>query len=388
MYVGTVAYKTCMGKENAMANNDRIYLAYSGQLGKEFELETKKRINWILEQSQYSSKVLDIGCSQGIVSLLLGEQGKTVTGIDIQPEAIEYAQNLMNEKYNHVKSNVEFKCIDFMQFKSDSKYDCIIITEVLEHLDEAGSFLEKAKTLLKENGKMILSVPFGVIDHPDHKSVFYLTNFYELVNKYFNVYSMVFIERWMGMIAGCEKREETKSEISRKDVILEEQNFEVLDKKMGNRIRELYNNWMNANSKYKEASENYISLKNMYNKILKEHNEDAEKYDKLLEEYNKLLEKHTYIIDENEKNFKERNDAIEKYEVRLKEYYKDIATTIEIINEFERRLQRLNGQNQNLAAANQQYQLRLEKIENNKIWKLEIKVYRKLKALKAKLRKG
>lgn len=61
---------------------------------------------------------------------------------------------------------------------------------------------------------------------------------------------------------------------------------------------------------------------------------------------------------------------------------------MEVISELQRKVQRLGSQNRNLAADNEQYRLRLEKIENNFIWKAEIKVYRKLKAIKNKVSRG
>ena len=389
-----------------MANNDRIYLAYSGQLGEEFEKITKRRIEWIQEQTKTYGQILDIGCSQGIVSLLLGEKGKKVKGIDIQPEAIEFAQGLLKNEYAHVEECVEFECIDFMLYESDRKYDCIIITEVLEHLKEPDKFLEKAVSFLKPGGKMVISVPFGVMDHPDHVSTFYLTNFYGLLQKYFYIYSFEFMERWMGVTAGLEEDSENSFQIDKDAIKKEERNFEILDRKMNQRIETLYDNMCNANSKYKQSTTNYSQLKlkmgeqeDRYKNALKEKEEQykeqvqkCKEQEKKCKEQEKKRKEQEEKCKEQEKLCREQEELCrkqeEKYRKNLEEQYKDLASTVEVISELQRKVQRLGGQNKNLAADNEQYRLRLEKIESNFIWKAEIKVYRKLKAIKNKVSRG
>lgn len=375
-----------------MANNDRVYLAYSGQLGEEFEKTTKRRIEWIQEQTKTYGQILDIGCSQGIISLLLGEQGKKVKGIDIQPEAIEFAEGLLRNEYAHVGECVEFECTDFMLYESDIKYDCIIITEVLEHLEEPDKFLEKAVSFLKPGGKMVISVPFGVMDHPDHVSTFYLTNFYSLLQKYLYVYSFEFMERWMGVTAGLEEDKGNSFQIDKAAIREEESNFEILDRKMNQRIELLYNNMNNANSKYKQSTTNYSQLKlkmgeqeeRYKNALNKKEEQYKEQVQKCREQEEKRKEQEEKCREQEEKCRKQE----EKYKKSLEEQYRDLTSTVEVISELQRKVQRLGSQNRNLAADNEQYRLRLEKIENNFIWKAEIKVYRKLKAIKNKVSRG
>ncbi len=396
-----------------MANNDRVYLAYSGQLGEEFEKTTKRRIEWIQEQTKTYGQILDIGCSQGIISLLLGEQGKKVKGIDIQPEAIEFAEGLLRNEYAHVGECVEFECTDFMLYESDIKYDCIIITEVLEHLEEPDKFLEKAVSFLKPGGKMVISVPFGVMDHPDHVSTFYLTNFYSLLQKYLYVYSFEFMERWMGVTAGLEEDKGNSFQIDKAAIREEESNFEILDRKMNQRIELLYNNMNNANSKYKQSTTNYSQLKlkmgeqeerykNALNKKEEQYKEQVQKCreqeEKRKEQEEKCREQEEKRREQEEKcreleeKCREQEEKCrkqeEKYKKSLEEQYRDLTSTVEVISELQRKVQRLGSQNRNLAADNEQYRLRLEKIENNFIWKAEIKVYRKLKAIKNKVSRG
>ena len=385
-----------------MANNDRVYLAYSGQLGEALENKTKQRIAWILKQAETYEKILDIGCSQGIVSLLLGEKGKKVKGIDIQPEAIEFAQGLLKNEYAHVGERVEFECIDFMLYESDIKYDCIIITEILEHLVEPDKFLRKAASFLKHDGKMIVSVPFGVMIHPDHVSTFYLTNLYNLLRKYLHVYSCEFVKEWMGVTAGLEDNK-NGFQINKEAIEAEESNFEIVDRRLNERIISLVDNVREANNKYKKATSDYERIKLMMNEQGEKYKSIlAEKEEKYKEQVQKCKEQEMLYTEQKEKcreqeekcreqeeKCREQEEKCreqeEKYRINLEQQYKDLASTVEIISELHRKMQRLSSQNRSLAVDNEQYRIRLEKIESNYVWKTEIKVYRKLKAIKNKL---
>lgn len=393
-----------------MGNNDRVYLAYSGQLGEQFENKTKERIQWILEQAGDKQHVLDIGCSQGIVSILLAEQGKNVKGIDIQEEAIDFAKNLVHEKYQHVENKVTFECMDFMDYEMNEKFDCIVITEVLEHLNNPKAFLEKASKLLEDNGIMIISVPFGVMDHPDHVSTFYMNNFFELINCYLDVYSLNFMGRWLGCTAGQKDSKATSIEINTEQIQAEEKNFELIDREMTVRISELYKNWTDASTKYRQVTEQYKSMKEKYieaiekqkdlleNKDIrmKELQNQKEEVQRQIGEYQKQIEKLQNQLEKEKTQLEaervrvgiEKDEVEEKYQSTLKNSYQDLSTTIELIDEMSKKMDRLNGQYKNAVDMNEQYRTRIEKIENNIIWKCEIKAYRKLKAIKRKIVRG
>ena len=51
---------------------DRIWEAYSGKLGNTMMKSSKGRIDWICSKVE-GSYVLDVGCSQGISSIILAK---------------------------------------------------------------------------------------------------------------------------------------------------------------------------------------------------------------------------------------------------------------------------------------------------------------------------
>ena len=115
------------------------------------------RIKFILEtlnkKNLNNTTVLDIGCGGGLVSEGLSKIGATVTGIDFIKENIKVAK--MHAKKNNLE--IDYFVKDFEKEKITSKYDVIIILEVLEHLKNWEEFIKKIKLSLNKNGTLIIS---------------------------------------------------------------------------------------------------------------------------------------------------------------------------------------------------------------------------------------
>lgn len=185
---------------------DRIFDAYNGNMGVEFMRKTRERLNWICSRVQ-GRRVLDVGCSQGVVPILLGRSGFVVQGLDINPKAVEFAANELKKELPTVQRNVTFSVGNFAQFDSgDAKYDTVVIGEVLEHLVRPDVFVSKAFDLLNVGGLILITVPFGINDDPDHRQTFYFSKIKTMLSPYFNVKETAYFGAWIGFVA--ERREE------------------------------------------------------------------------------------------------------------------------------------------------------------------------------------
>ena len=179
---------------------DAIYEAYMGDMDKDFTRKVRERIHWICGHVQ-GYNVLDIGCSQGITSILCGRENKNVIGLDVEQRCIDFANESLKTESVAVQERVQFKQENFLAFKSeDAWFDTIIMTEVLEHIFNVEEFLEKAKRLLKVNGRLIVTVPFGINDYYDHKRTYYFYDLYEKLQKYYLVEQVEFFGKWIGYI--------------------------------------------------------------------------------------------------------------------------------------------------------------------------------------------
>ncbi|HEU0063944.1 MAG TPA: methyltransferase domain-containing protein [Flavisolibacter sp.] len=119
-----------------------------------------KRLHFIIDTFQNrlpkSATVLDVGCGNGIISRGIGQHGYTVYGIDISEKAIEKARALTN------LTNVSFDVVSAEQLVADGKkYDAVICSEVLEHLNQPEKLLNTLYQSLTENGILIVTVPNG-----------------------------------------------------------------------------------------------------------------------------------------------------------------------------------------------------------------------------------
>ena len=107
-------------------NLDKISQSYMGELGALSKQKSRTRIDWICKKVK-GKNVLDVGCSQGITSILLGRQNRHVVGIDLSVESIEYAENLKDKENKETVKNVSFIQGDFLQYKFNKKFDTIIM---------------------------------------------------------------------------------------------------------------------------------------------------------------------------------------------------------------------------------------------------------------------
>lgn len=92
-----------------------------------FSLSRYKFAARMLPQSS-KVKVLELGCQEGIGTLILGECGHQVLAVDFDREAICHAKN------NIKKDNITFKSADFMG-KNFGKFRAVVSLDVIEHID-------------------------------------------------------------------------------------------------------------------------------------------------------------------------------------------------------------------------------------------------------------
>ncbi|WP_190284767.1 methyltransferase domain-containing protein [Bacillus sp. S3] len=187
---------------------DRISEAYKGNMGEDFSVKTRNRINWIVNQVK-GEHILDIGCSQGVVPIILGREGKNVDAIDIAQESIDYAKSDLENEHATVQQKVTFKVANFMTEKElESSYETILLTEVLEHISDPYSFLKKIFDHLENDGLLVVTVPFGINDYFDHKRTYYFLDLYDHLSTYFSIEKIEYLGNWVGVV--CKKTSDTK----------------------------------------------------------------------------------------------------------------------------------------------------------------------------------
>ena len=99
-----------------------------------------------------SFRCLDIGCSSGIITSLLGNYFLTAIGIDIDQEALRYAKSRSSS------SNVYFLASDSMALPfKDNTIEVVVCNHVYEHVPDASRMMREIYRVLKKEGFCYLS---------------------------------------------------------------------------------------------------------------------------------------------------------------------------------------------------------------------------------------
>jgi len=100
-----------------------------------------------------NSTVIDFGGGSGVFSKSLCNYFNDVSIIDLDTEEAE------NIKEYFSLSNLKIYNQDINNFKTDIKYDTIIATDVLEHFQNLEEPLNFFRKYLKEEGKLLVTLP-------------------------------------------------------------------------------------------------------------------------------------------------------------------------------------------------------------------------------------
>ena len=104
------------------------------------------------ENIAIAPNILEIGCGLGYLTYSLNREGYKAKGLDISQEAVNKAiQNYGNY----------YTCANLFEYaiNHEKEYDILILTEVIEHLNDINSFMKSLKKLLRYEGKIILTTP-------------------------------------------------------------------------------------------------------------------------------------------------------------------------------------------------------------------------------------
>jgi ubiquinone biosynthesis O-methyltransferase len=102
--------------------------------------------------------VLDIGCGGGRLAIMCGKEGaKKVIGFDYTEEAIRIANLIL--RCSGLR-NVIFRVADLSEgLQCEERFDIVIMSEVIEHLETPLEILLKIKKVLREGGWLVVSCP-------------------------------------------------------------------------------------------------------------------------------------------------------------------------------------------------------------------------------------
>src|SRR6201996_2152074 len=118
------------------------------------DVATTRKFDYAFEKLQLKpgDHILEVGPGWGAWFEYASPRGIKCTGISISKESIRF----LTEKGKKLGYDWELIESDLFDYKSDTKYDAIVIMGVIEHLPDYLRVLEKFQTLVKPGGRIFL----------------------------------------------------------------------------------------------------------------------------------------------------------------------------------------------------------------------------------------
>jgi SAM-dependent methyltransferase len=152
--------------------------------------------DWLYESDENErSHVLDVACNDGWMAANLAAFDLTYTGIDLNPDCIERADERQVPGAVFMVGNA-LDAWDLTEF-ADPKdgYDVVVAFELVEHVPDPDAVLEAMVSVCKPGGSLFVSTPLGactggaldrwwVVEPAGHVRAFTPRSFAELLNRH------------------------------------------------------------------------------------------------------------------------------------------------------------------------------------------------------------
>jgi ubiquinone/menaquinone biosynthesis C-methylase UbiE len=180
---------------------DRITEVYEGELG-ELELQgvARNRVDWMCGQAR--GRTLDVGCSQGIATILLARSGITCIGIDHELDQVSAAVAYLAQEDPEAARHARFVAADAAGLPfADGYFETVLLGGVLGRLKDPGRVLTECRRVLAPSGRLVITTPFGADPHEDLRSVYFPASLAELVDDHAALLSLEIVDHHIRLLA-------------------------------------------------------------------------------------------------------------------------------------------------------------------------------------------
>ena len=109
----------------------------------------------LLARVPKNSTVLELGCATGYMTKYMKENLEcAVDVVEIDRESLAIASAYAEDSFEG-----DLEQTAWFEHYQEKRYDCVLIANVLEHIRNPLEVLQKARTLLKPSGKLLIAVP-------------------------------------------------------------------------------------------------------------------------------------------------------------------------------------------------------------------------------------
>lgn len=137
-------YTDKLYKQSGDYHRDETYIIEE----KLFKNIFSRRINQITRFIK-TGKVLEIGCSTGLMLSLFKIKGFDAKGVELSRKAAEKA----------IEKGIDVKIAFFEKINFSEKFDLVVLNHTLEHMENPVGVLKKVKSILNPKGYVMIDLP-------------------------------------------------------------------------------------------------------------------------------------------------------------------------------------------------------------------------------------
>jgi ubiquinone/menaquinone biosynthesis C-methylase UbiE len=108
------------------------------------------------------SCVLEIGCGAGNLLLQATVRGSFPVALDLSMQALTFVRSRLEEANSSAEAPSGFACTqaigEFLPLK-DNSFDCVLMSEVIEHLEVPQISIREAARVLRPGGRLLITTP-------------------------------------------------------------------------------------------------------------------------------------------------------------------------------------------------------------------------------------
>ena len=108
------------------------------------------------------SRLLEIGCGAGNLLLQASVRGSYPVALDLTMQALTFVRSRLREACSGLEAPRDFLCLqsigEYLPLASDS-FDCILLSEVIEHLEAPQTSIREAARVLRSGGRLLVTTP-------------------------------------------------------------------------------------------------------------------------------------------------------------------------------------------------------------------------------------
>ena len=151
-----------------LPSNEELHAAYGEwSFNEKYKKDANRKVyRWLFKllKIRFLAKgkdFLDIGCNVGFACEAARKLGFSATGIELSNGAIRIAQEIFPKCKFYSETIQEFA-------KKGKKFDVVLSSEVIEHLNDVKSFIDALTSIVNKRGLLYLTTPDGgAYEHKD-----------------------------------------------------------------------------------------------------------------------------------------------------------------------------------------------------------------------------